>query len=138
MNLAVIGEPCIDYISINGKMHEKEFGGIFYSLLSLSHLAGKNDQIFPVFYAGKDEYSNLIQILSGIDNIKTSGIKITEHDTRKVNLYYGSSGLDNYDREENSTFPVPEVKYEMLEPFLNNLDGILINMVSGEDININT
>ena len=34
MKLAVIGEPCMDYIHRGSETTEKQFGGILYSLVS--------------------------------------------------------------------------------------------------------
>jgi hypothetical protein len=43
-----------------------------------------------------------------------------------------------YDREENSTEPTLPLDYDWIKPALSQLDGILINMVSGVDITIDT
>jgi sugar/nucleoside kinase (ribokinase family) len=43
-----------------------------------------------------------------------------------------------YDREENSTEPTAPVEFSVIEPALKNLDGLLVNMISGSDITLET
>lgn len=143
MKLAVIGEPCMDYIYRGDTSTEKQFGGILYSLVSIAVIAGKFAEVFSVMNLGEDEYDNVTGFLSKFSNINRDFINKSEHKTRVVSLYYKdkSSVLNvstrkTYDREENSTEPTPPVKFEQLESLLPKLDGILVNMVSGVDIGL--
>jgi hypothetical protein len=146
MKFGVIGEPCIDFIHRGGK-ESKSLGGILYSAVSLAVIAS-NDEVYPIMNLGSDEYDNIVSFLGKFPNIKTDFINRTEHKTRVVNLYY--KGLDvefecpktgkrkTYDREENSTEPTLPIEYDLIKPALNNVDAILINMVSGVDITVDT
>jgi hypothetical protein len=146
MKFGVIGEPCIDFIHRGGK-ESKSLGGILYSSVSLAVIAS-GDEVYPIMNLGTDEYDNIISFLGRFPNIKTDFINKAQHKTRVVNLYY--KGLDvefecpetgkrkTYDREENSTEPTLPIEYDWIRPALNMLDGVLINMVSGVDITINT
>lgn len=143
MKLAVIGEPCMDYIYRGDTSTEKQFGGILYSLVSLAVIAGKSAEVFPVMNLGEDEYENVTGFLSKFANINNKYINKSEHKTRVVSLFYKDrtsvlnvSTKKTYDREENSTEPTPPVKYEQIESLLPHLDGILVNMVSGVDIQL--
>lgn len=148
MKLGVIGEPCIDYIHREKKGADKTLGGILYSAVSLAVIA-KDDEVYPIFNLGNDEYDYIINFLSQFKNIKTDYICKVNQNVRVVNLYYNKSqgiefvcpetGLNKiYDREENSTEPTAPVEYPVIEPALNILDGLLINMVSGRDITLDT
>lgn len=148
MKLAVIGEPCMDYIHLPGVKAEKRFGGILYSVVSLSVISGNQNEVFPVMNLGEDEYENITSFLSGFKNIRFDFINRSAQSTRVVNLYYKDSAvqykspetgmLKTYDREENSTKPTSPVEFHLIEKALAELDGILINLVSGVDITLDT
>ncbi len=148
MKFAVIGEPCMDYIHLPGVKAEKRFGGILYSVVSLSVLSGNQNEVFPVMNLGEDEYENVTSFLSGFKNIRFDFINRSAQSTRVVNLYYKNSAaqykshetgmLKTYDREENSTKPTSPVEFELIEKALPEFDGILINLVSGVDITLDT
>lgn len=138
MNIIVIGEPCVDVIhKANGEIIFS-YGGILYSLISLSVLSGDKDGIIPLMNLGEDEYSNIIEILSKYPNIKTHGINKVKHPTRKVNLYYNFYNSDKSARIEKSTEPTYTLDYGYCENFLNSADAVLINMISGIDITVET
>jgi hypothetical protein len=146
MKFGVIGEPCIDFIHRGGR-ESKSLGGILYSIISLAVIAPAQE-VYPIMNLGSDEYENIAGFLSHFPNIKTDYVNKVEHKTRVVNLYYKGIEVEfdspetgkpkTYDREESSTEPTLPVEYETIEPVLNELDGILINMVSGIDISLDT
>lgn len=144
MKLAVIGEPCMDYIHRGSGVTSKQFGGILYSLVSLAVISKGNAVVYPVMNLGEDEYDNVTGFLNSIVNIDLSYIKKTTHKTRVVNLFYKDkdsilnvSTKQTYDREENSTEPTLPVDFEQVKDLLGSLDGILVNLVSGVDITLN-
>ncbi len=143
MKYIVIGEPCIDLIHKPDGTVIHSYGGILYSIISLAVLCKPSDVVKPVMNLGEDEYENIIGILKEFPNIKLEGINKVNHPTRKVNLYYTSykSGLSA--RFESSSQPTYPLKFEEIveSGFLSDfdaVDGILINMVSGVDIDLNT
>ena len=166
MRLGVIGEPCIDYIyrevpggavrpapagrpAPPGRQETtKHFGGILYSVVSLAVITNKRDEIYPVMNLGEDEYDNITSFLSKFANIKMDFIYKSTHSTRIVKLCYrtgssdaicqGSSITKTYDREESSTEPAPSISIEQINPAAARMDGILVNMVSGTDIDLKT
>jgi hypothetical protein len=146
MKFGVIGEPCVDFIYRGGK-ETKSLGGILYSVVSLAVIAGK-DEVYPVMNLGADEHDSILSFLGKFKNIKPDFINKVEHKTRVVELYYKvfeaefenpETGMPkSYDREESSTEPALPIDYDWIEPALNMLDGLLINMVSGVDITLDT
>jgi len=158
MKLGVIGEPCIDYIQRDGTKANKQLGGILYSTVSLAIIAGKSDEVYPIFNLGEDKYYSIILFLSKFKNIKFDYVYKCKHKTRIVKLIYksGSSTPDclsargseqvcvenndkqTYDREESSTEPTLPLGFEQVKPSLEMVDGLLINMVSGIDITLET
>lgn len=135
----------MDYIHRGSSSTEKQFGGILYSAVSLAVLAGSKAEIFPVMNLGSDEFENVTGYLKRFDNINNGYINRSEHKTRVVDLYYKDkdsvlniSNKRTYDREENSTLPTTPVSYSQVCGLLQNVQGILVNMVSGTDITLDT
>ncbi|MGA2668811.1 MAG: carbohydrate kinase family protein [Ignavibacteria bacterium] len=144
MKFCVIGEPCIDYIHRNN-VTRKNLGGILYCVVSLSVISGSNNEIVPIMNVGTDEYDTITGFLKGFRNINISFIKRVKNKTRVVNLYYNdpltlpSENLNKtYDREESSTEPTPPIDYDWIHPALSAADGLLISMISGVDITLET
>jgi hypothetical protein len=146
MNFGIIGEPCIDYIHRKECKPVRHLGGILYSVITLSFISSRDDIIYPVMYLGEDEYENITGILSEYPNVRFNYIFKTPHKTRVVNLYYNGNctgfgtkqKVKTYDREESSTEPAASISFEQTESLIPNLDALLVNMISGSDISLNT
>ena len=146
MKFGVIGEPCIDFIYRGGE-ESKSLGGVLYSVVSLAVMAGR-DEVYPIMNLGADEFDNITSFLGKFKNIKQDFINKAEHKTRVVKLYYKGFDVEfdnpetgipkTYDREESSTEPTLPVDYKLIETALGSFDGLLINMVSGVDITLDT
>lgn len=133
----------MDYIHRGAETTQKQFGGILYSLVSLAAISKSKATVYPVMNLGEDEYDNVTQFLNTIGNIDLTYINKTSHRTRVVNLFYKDkdsilnvSTKKTYDREENSTEPTMPVEYEQVKSLLPQLNGILVNLVSGVDIEL--
>lgn len=136
MNITVIGHLCKDVIHLSPEQNQQEvhgFGGITYSLLTLAHLASPEDRIFPVFGVGPDEYDQLMDLLAHYPTIDRSGIYRMEKPTNHVHLYYEKGG-QRIECSKDISDPIP---LSAIKPFLSS-NGILINMVSGFDITLET
>lgn len=135
----------MDYIYRGSEKAAKQMGGILYSVVSLAVISGKKGEIYPVMNLGEDEFENITGFLRRFPNIRHDLINKTPHKTRVVNLFYKDKesvlnipAKKTYDREENSTEPTLPVEYEQLKEQLNGFAGILINMVSGVDLTLDT
>src|SRR4030095_305754 len=136
----------MDYIyRRSAKEPQKQFGGILYSVVSLSVISNGATVIYPVMNLGEDEFENVISFLRKFENIKTELINKSDHKTRVVSLYYNDEkpsenipGKKTYDREESSTEPTLPVEFEFIKDHLSSMDGILVNMVSGVDLTLDT
>ena len=138
MNYLVVGEPCVDLIhkADGGVIHS--YGGILYSIITLSVLAKKEDIVIPLMNLGEDEYDNITDILKKYTNISLDGIYKVSHPTRKVNLYYNQYKSGKSARLEQSTEPTYTLDYSSIEKFLPAADAMLVNMISGVDITLET
>lgn len=133
MTITVLGHLCIDQHHWSGEPQE-QWGGIIYSLLTLAHLMEERDTLRPVFSVGKDKNNQLIEFLSHYPNIDTSGISITEEPTNRVMLFYHNNGEHRTECSRHIAAPIP---WTRIKPTLD-ADGILINMVSGFDLTLET
>ncbi|MCY7360948.1 MAG: carbohydrate kinase family protein, partial [Ignavibacteria bacterium] len=94
--------------------------------------------VTPVMNLGEDEFENVIKIFKKYPKIKTDGINKVSHPTRKVNLHYNLYNTDKKARTEKSSEPTYTLDYSQCESFLKTSDAILVNMISGIDITIET
>jgi len=129
----LIGEPVLDVIHKPDGEITEGYGGIFYSLISMANIVPENAVVYPVFPVGEKEYDQIFQRLKRYKTLDLAGIYKVNENTRRVSLFY--NGPDS--RSECSTMPVSPVPFEKIEPFLN-VDAILVNMISGVDIDIAT
>ena len=133
MKFTVIGHFCIDSIHYPGKKDQEGYGGIFYSVVALANIARAEDTVYPVFGVGTKEFAGVKERFSAYPNVDTSGIFAFDGETNKVHLFYKEGGT----RIECSASIAPPIPFTRIEPFLN-VNGILINMISGSDVVLET
>ncbi len=136
MTITVIGHLCIDHQQVSSapERFEDRFGGIFYSLATLANLMSDSDMIVPVFGMGKAEYNVLIEQLRRYPTIDVSGIYMFDGPTNRVTLFYKNGGESRIECSKHIAEPIP---FARIKPYLDS-DGILINMVSGFDMTLET
>jgi sugar/nucleoside kinase (ribokinase family) len=138
MKYLVVGEPCVDLIHKENGEVIHSYGGVLYSIISLAVLSGNNDSVYPLMNLGEDEYENITNILKSYPKIKLDGVNKVTHPTKKVHLYisnYRSGKKAKIEHSESDTYTLP---YENIEKFLPDADAMLINMISGVDISLDT
>jgi adenosine kinase len=129
----VLGHLCLDVIHpVNGP-EVQSYGGIYYSIATLAGLLQKTDTVVPVFGVNRNDYGACIEHLGRFPNVDTSAIYEFDEPTNRVHLYYHDGG----NRTECSKDIANPIPYEKIQPRLS-ADGILVNMVSGFDITIET
>ena len=108
-------------------------GGIFYSIAALSASLSENDRVFPVFGIHESEYDSIVERLTRFGNVDPKGVFKTKEQLNEVHFFAGAAG----GRTECSTHIASPIPYQRIKTFLD-VDGILINMVSGFDILLET
>jgi sugar/nucleoside kinase (ribokinase family) len=136
MVITVIGHLCKDIIHLPGKedTQKESYGGIMFTLLTLSNLMGDKDRIQPVFGVGQADYENFIEQLKPYKNIDTSGIFRFKGQTNQVHLFYEKDAQTRIECSKNISAPIP---FNKIKPYLDG-DGVIINMISGFDITLET
>ncbi|MCX7984734.1 MAG: carbohydrate kinase family protein [Bacteroidetes bacterium] len=136
MVITVIGHICNDILPPQSP-HEKsreQFGGIFYTIAALATLIDESDILYPVFGVGNGDYDRLMNLLSRYKNIETRGIFKFKGITNTVYLSYHNDKQSRTECSRDIAAPIP---FQRIKPYLD-CDGILINMVSGFDITLET
>ncbi|MGK9368531.1 carbohydrate kinase family protein [Melioribacter sp. Ez-97] len=126
MNIALIGHSIIDYVSLKGKEFVRP-GGIYYSALGMLSQIKQGDNIFLITGVDKNQFS-LFNSLYGklrtdyVYNLSDmpSVLLITDKEGEREEIYKNLSGK----------LSLPEIDW-------NDFDGILINMITGFDIDYN-
>ena len=133
MQIAVVGHVCSDIIKLSDGSETKSYGGIFFAVGALANLLGPNDAVLPVFGVGKADYDAVLSLLENYKNVDTSGMYRINGPTNQVTLTYSPSG-DRIECSQNIAEPIPIKK---IQPVLS-ANMILINMISGFDITLDT
>ncbi len=133
MKFLVLGHFCLDIIHPVDEPEIQSYGGIYYSLSALAVLADETDRIIPVFGVNKNDYAPLIEHLKQFSNVETSGIYQFDEPTNTVHVFY----TDKQSHIECSKDIAKPIPFERIKNFLN-VDGILVDMISGFDIAVDT
>jgi len=138
MRLGIIGQPCIDEIvASNGTLQSLSLGGILYSYAVMEHLMRKEDgdSFIGISWKSLPDASILEPFLTSLLQLEPAPQFVTSHLTNRVRLIYAS---DSSRTEECSIILPPLTQYELSQVDLRSLDGILVNMISGFDLTLET
>ncbi len=133
MKVLVIGHLCLDVIHPLKGPEIESYGGIYYAIGTLAALLGPGDSVIPVFGLNASDYEPLVGNLSRFPNVDCSGIFAFEEPTNRVQLHYTSAST-RIECSRNIATPIP---FDRIRKFLS-VDGILVNMISGSDITLET
>ncbi len=133
MNITVVGHLCLDVIHHIDRTETTGYGGIFFSVATLANLLPAEDTITPVFGVGKDDYDAFIERLQRYPNVVTDSIFRFQGPTNQVHLYY-QDAIERIECSKHISEPIP------LKKIRSHLDTdmILVNMISGLDITLET
>ncbi len=138
MRIAVIGHLCLDVVHLpDGSGNERlseSYGGIFWAVATLANLLSSEDVISPVFGIGTNEFDKVIKRLNRYENVDTTGIFKVDAPTNQVHLLYGVNGSQRVECSKYISDPIPFSRMDRL----THADGIIINMVSGLDVTLET
>lgn len=135
MNLTVIGHLCLDNVHLPREdQPRRSYGGIAFAIAALANLMDEGDTITPVLGVGQQDHAGFIEWLGQYPQVLTDGIFVLPGPTNEVHLFYDGA---NGGRTECSDHISPPIPFQAIKPFLP-CDGILINMVSGFDISLET
>jgi sugar/nucleoside kinase (ribokinase family) len=136
MVITVVGHLCKDVIHLpdGTETHQESFGGILFTILTLANLMNEKDRIQPVFGVGQVDYELLMELLKQYKNIDPSGIFKIKGPTNQVHLLFQKDTQAKIECSKHISAPIP---FNRIKPYLDG-DGLLINMISGSDITLET
>jgi sugar/nucleoside kinase (ribokinase family) len=139
MIFTVIGHLCKDILHLpadesNELPPVESYGGILYAVLTLANLMNGRDVLQPVFGVGSADYEPVMEMLKKYKHIDASGVFRIKGQTNQVHIFYEKA---KGSRIECSKGIAPPIPYNRIKPFLD-ADALLINMISGSDITLET
>ena len=137
LKIAVIGHLSRDLFHLTDPSGREEvvetFGGIFYSIATLSALLSSDDKVIPVFGIHEAEYDKIVERLQQFGNVDTRGVFKTTEPVNEVHFFSNASG----GRTECSKHIASPIPFQRIKPYLD-VQGVLVNMASGFDILLET
>ncbi|RMF54608.1 MAG: carbohydrate kinase family protein [Calditrichaeota bacterium] len=134
MKITIIGTINKDLILPFHDTPIESFGGIFYDVSILSQLLSENDEIYPISFVGEDISGTIDAVLQKMPNVRREGLITLPQKNHKVILEYTSPQR----RREKSLFQFPPLEWKHIEPFLADSDMVIVNLISGWDIELKT
>jgi hypothetical protein len=137
LKVTVIGHLARDYFHVHDASGTEQvieaFGGIYYSIATLSALLSPDDKIMPVFGIHEAEYEVLAEKLQRFGNVDIRGIFKTKEQANEVH-FFGDPSAARVECSKHIASPIP---FQRIKPFLD-VGGVLVNMASGFDILLET
>jgi hypothetical protein len=149
MRIGIIGAPCIDeiiHLDDGTRDHpvRHAIGGILYSHCAMERMmrdassdaAGSGDRFVPLTWLSEPDRPFLDATLANFRHLERGmGLWPTDAPTNRVFLVYDERG----DRTANCPNVLPPLTpLELTPELLGSLDALLINMISGHDVSIDT
>ncbi len=137
MNYLVIGHPCLDEIHTAGGKVVTSWGGIIYAIAALDFASSGTDVIHPVFPICKDDERAFRDFIARFRHVDASGVYPVDGPTNRVRLFY-PDGDEHGARQEHCECVLPEIDFERLREPMQENDLVLVNMVSGFELSLDT
>jgi len=132
MKFLLIGHYAFDVLHDNGTERQQR-GGMHQAIAFLAGLASRQDRIVPVFPLQGEELPAVVQDLKEMTNVDVGGIYGMETPSHRVHYFPQPDGTRVACVREMAE-PIP---FERIRKFLD-ADGVLINMMSGTDLRLET
>ncbi len=137
LKITVIGHLARDFFHLTDPSGSEQtieaWGGIYYSIATLSASLSPDDKVIPVFGIHAAEYDAMLEQLQRCGNIDTRGIFKAKEPVNEVH-FFGNHTAGRVECSKHIASPIP---FQRVKPFLD-VQGVLINMASGFDILLET
>lgn len=133
MKFLLLGHFALDVVPAPDATVHESYGGIYHAVRTLASVANGRETIIPVFGVGRADHQPVVKALEALPGVETGGVFAFDGATPRV--YHRMSGSRyEVDCSPGVAGPIP---LEKVKRYLE-VDGILINMVSGRDITLET
>ena len=117
-------------ITLEGRSVDS-IGGLYHSVAYLCFLAGNDFRIVPLARVGQDFWPELQSAFSELPGLDAQHLIVAPQENTRVKLIYKSAT----ERDEVTTEPMPPLGICEVKG-LAAVKGILVNMISGEDLQL--
>ncbi len=135
MTLGILGSMVWDLIEHPEAPVVETWGGISYSLAAAAAALPEDWRIRPIVKLGEDLEDPARAFMAGIPGLDVGpGLATTPEPNNRVRLRY----RDRHHRDESLTGGVPPWTWEELEPRLDGVDALYVNLISGFELDLPT
>lgn len=135
MTLGVLGTMVWDRIDHPDGETVERWGGISYSLAAAAAAVPSDWTLRPIIRLGSDLADAGRAFLESLPGLELpGGVVEVEEPNNRVHLRY----RDRHDRDEHLTGGVSAWEWSELEPHLEGLDGLYVNLISGFEVEYHT
>lgn len=131
MKILLIGTVVEDKIIFLDGTQVSSFGGLTHSISAALAICESSDHLIPFSRVGSDIYADFVKMWANYKNICLDGFIPYNKNNNTVELTY----LDTNERIEKSLNPMPPLKFEEIEQFLD-VDLVMVNFISGWDVEL--
>jgi hypothetical protein len=134
MNILVLGHLVLDEIHTFDNKVIESFGGVYFPLSAFSNTVADDDTIHPVFPVGHDAWKAFHEAAELLRCTDVRGCVRVDQANTRVRLFHDAQSQYNT-QLVTSLSPVPFAAFSGLLPAV---DLVYINMMTGDDITIDT
>ena len=132
--LGVIGSINRDTITTADGIQTRSFGGILYTALALAYLGMGRIETWLLCKYGQDVASQVKSLLALCPNMRTDGAQVVPEPNFHSRINYCGDGR----KSEHLTGNIEPLRPQDLAPFIPELDGLLINFITGFEVELKT
>ncbi|HEX9006927.1 MAG TPA: carbohydrate kinase family protein [Bacteroidota bacterium] len=133
MKFLLVGHFCFDVLHPADAPEQEQLGGIYHAAAMLSALAGKADTITPVCGIAREDFAQVSAAFAALPGVSPDALYKLDSPTNRVHLFPGPKGVATVCSRDIA----PPVPFDRLRRSLK-ADAILVNMISGFDITLET
>lgn len=135
MTLGILGSMVWDRIEHPDAPLVERWGGIAYSLAAGAAALPEGWTLRPIVKLGRDLAEPARAFMAGIPGLDLDrGLALTDRPNNRVHLRY----RDRHHRHECLTGGVPPWTWEELEPRIDGVDALFVNLISGFELDLDT
>ena len=130
VRLGVIGSINQDTICGPGGDRQRSLGGILYTVGALAHLGLDAIEVWLLGRVGADMADQVADLLGGWPGVRLEGLQVVDRPSFHSHIRYFPDGS----KEERLVGDIGPLEWGDLEPFINGLDGLLVNFITGFEL----
>lgn len=132
--LGVIGSINRDTITTAGGRQTRSLGGVLYTALALAFLGMGRFEAWLLCKYGQDVASQVKNLLARCPNLRSDGARVVPEPNFHSRIHYFVDGL----KSERLSGNIEPLGLRELDPFIPELDALLINFISGFELELET